>query len=118
MKAVSPRAAAFEAALADASHRLAAGDAAAAMQALERAHVVGQDDLAPHLRVHLRMLQVGLTSRDWREVRGQVLRIALVPVGHLFGRLPRGNTGGSDVSAFAPMAIPPDIEHLLDNKNS
>ena len=88
------------------------------MQALERAHVLGQNNMAPHLRVHLRTLHVGLTSRDWREVRGQVLRIALVPVGHLFGRLPRGNTGGANVSAFAPMAIPPAIERLLDNKES
>lgn len=118
MKARSPRAAAFEAALAEASRRLAAGEAAAAMQALERAHVLGQNDLGPHLRVHLRMMRVGLRSRDWREVRGQVLRTALVPVGHLFGRLPRGNTGASNVSAFAPMAILPDIERLLDDKES
>lgn len=116
MRAGSPRAVAFEAALSEASHRLAAGDGVAAMHALECAHVLGQNDLAPHLRVHLRMLHVGWTSRDWREVRGQVLRIALVPVGHLLGRLPRGNTGGSTVSAFATMAIPPDIERLLDNK--
>lgn len=116
MNATSPRAIAFEAALHEANGRLAAGEAAAAMQALERAHVLGQNDIGPHLRVHLRMLRVGLRSRDWREVRGQVLRTALVPVGHLFRRLPRGNTGASNVSAFAPMAIPPDIERLLDNK--
>jgi hypothetical protein len=51
-------------------------------------------------------------------VSGQVLRIALVPLGHLLGRLPRGNTGAANVSAFAPMAIAPDIERLLDNKES
>ncbi len=62
------------------------------------------------------MLHVGLTSRDWREVRGQVLRIALVPVGHLLGRLPRGYTGAAGVSAFAPITIAPDVERLLDNK--
>jgi|GWRWMinimDraft_2_1066010.scaffolds.fasta_scaffold21276_2 hypothetical protein len=122
MKTVSPsitrRTAAFEAALSEASRWLAAGDAAAALQSLERGHVLGQNDFGPHLRVHLRMLHVGLTSRDWREVRGQVLRIALVPLGHLLGRLPRGNTGAANVSAFAPMAIAPDIEHLLDNKES
>jgi hypothetical protein len=118
MKTVSPRAAAFEAALSQASQRLAAGDAAAAMESLERAHVLGQSDFGPHLRVHLRMLRFGFTLRDWREVRGQVLRIALVPVGHLLGRLPRGNTGAANVSAFAPMAIAPDIERLLDNKES
>lgn len=97
---------------------LAAGDAAAALQSLERAHVLGQNDFGPHLRVHLRMLHVGWRSRDWHEVRGQVLRIALVPLGHLLGRLPRGNTGAASVSAFAPMAIAPDIERLLANKES
>lgn len=118
MKPVSPRMAAFEAALADARHRHAAGDVAAALRALERAHVLGQTDFGPHLSVHLCMLRVGFTSRDWHEVRGQVMRIALVPVGHLFGRLPRGNTGRSNVSAFAPMTIPPDVARLLDNKES
>ena len=94
MKTVSPRITAFESALSEASHRLAAGNAAAALEALERAHVLGQSDFGPHLRVHLRMLHVGFTSHDWRELRGQVLRITRVPVGHLLGRLPRGNTGG------------------------
>lgn len=118
MNTVSPRIAAFEAALSEASHRLAAGDAAAALQSLERAHVLGQNEFGPHLRVHLRMLRVGFTSRNWREVRGQVLRITMVPVGHLLGRLPRGNTGAANVSAFAPMAIAPDVERLLDNKEA
>ena len=89
-----------------------------ALESLERAHVLSQSDFGPHLKVHLRMLHVGFTSHDWREVRGQVLRITLVPVGHLLGRLPRGNTGGENVSAFAPMAIAPDIERLLNNKES
>lgn len=118
MKTVSPRIAAFESALSDASHRLAAGHAAAALEALERAHVLGQNEFGSHLRVHLRMLHVGFASRDWREVRGQVLRIAMVPVGHLLGRLPRGNTGAASVSAFAPMAIAPDVERLLDKKEA
>ena len=116
MKPMSPRVAAFEAALSEAKHRLAEGDAAAALQALERAHVLGQTDLGPHLRAHLRMLHVGFRSSNWREVRGQIMRIALVPIGHLFGRLPRGNTGRSNVSAFTPMPIPPDVERLLDNQ--
>lgn len=115
MNGNSPRVAAFEAALAVAADRLAARDPAAALAALERAHVLGQADFRRHLRVHLRMLQVGIAVRDWREVRGQVVRIALVPVGHALGRLPRGNTGRSSVSAFAPMAVPEDIERLLDD---
>jgi hypothetical protein len=115
MKSMSPRVAAFEAALSEARKRLAAGDTAGAMQALERAHVLGQTDLGPHLRAHLAMLRVAFTARDWREVCGQVMRIALVPMGHLFGRLPRGNTGRSNVSAFTAMPIPPELERLLDD---
>ena len=64
MKTVSSRIAAFEAALSDASHRLATGNAVAALAALER------------------------------------------------------NTGAANVSAFTPMAIAPDIERLLDHKES
>ena len=118
MSTASPRVTAFEAALAESSLRWAAGDAAAAFATLELAHVLGQRDFGPHLKVHLRMLSIALAVRDWREVRGQVLRIALVPIGHLLARLPRGNTGAANVSAFAPMAIPPDIERLLDGKES
>lgn len=115
MSAVSLRVAVFEAALTESSLRWAAGDAAAAFAWLERAHVLGQRDFGPHLKIHLRMFSIAVALRDWREVRGQVLRIVLVPIGHLLGRLPRGNTGTAKVNAFAPMAIPPDIERLLDN---
>ncbi len=118
MKTLSPRVAAFEAALSESGQQFAAGDAAAALLSLERAHVLGQRDFGPHLGVHLRMLRVAVALRDWHEVRGQLLRIALVPFGHLLGRLPRGNTGASNVSAFAPMTIPPALERLLDNKES
>jgi len=114
----SRRIEAFKAAMAEARMRSAAGDHAGAFAALERAHVLGQNNLVPHLHVHLRMLHIGVASRDWREVRGQVLRILLVPLGHLSGRLPRGNTGGASVSAVAPMPIPGDIERLLDGRES
>ena len=43
-----------------------------------------------------------------------MMRIALVPVGHLLGRLPVGNTGGANFSAFKPMDIPPDLERLIE----
>ena len=54
---------------------------------------------------------------DRREVAGQLMLIALVPMGHLVGRLPVGNTGGSNVSAFKPMAIPPDLERLIEDRD-
>lgn len=115
MKATSRRVEAFEGAMSEASRSLAEGDAPSAFASLERAHVLGQPDLSRHLRVHLRMLRVAWAMGDMHELRGQVLRIALVPVGHLVGRLPVGNTGGANISAFKSMAIPPDLERLLEH---
>ena len=105
---------AFEAAMAEAGQHRAMGDAESAFAALERAHVLGQLEFVPHLRVHWQMLRVGWSAGEWREVTGQVMRIALVPVGHLFGRLPIGNTGRANVSAFKPMAIPPELKRLIE----
>lgn len=100
------------------AHRYtAAGDARSAFAALEQAHVLGQLNVVPHLRVHWQMLRVGWSAGDRREVTGQLIRIALVPVGHLVGRLPVGNTGGANVSAFKPMAIPPDLERLIEDRD-
>ena len=113
----SRRIEAFEAAMAEAARHRSAGDAKGAFEALERAHVLGQLDFVPHLRVHWQMLRAGWVVGDRREVAGQLMRIALVPVGHLVGRLPVGNTGGSNVSAFKPMAIPPDLERLIEDRD-
>ncbi len=33
--------------------------------------------------------------------------------GSVTGKYPVGNTGGADVSAFAPMTIPDDLQPLL-----
>lgn len=87
-----------------------AGDVDAAWRALELAHIVAQPQLGPHLRVHLRMLAYALRTRAGREVIGQIARLALAPVGWLTGRLPAGNTGRSDVSAFAAMPVPADLQ--------
>ena len=80
--------------------------------------MLGQTDFGPHLRVHLGMLRVAWLLRDGRELRGQLMRLVLTPIGHLSGRLPLGNTGASNVSAFAPMAIPPDVEVLLRDEGN
>lgn len=115
-KTGSGRIGAFEAAMSEAARHRAAGDARCAFAALERAHVLGHLDFVPHLRVHWQMLRAGWAAGDRREVLGQLMRIALVPVGHLAGRLPRGNTGGANVSAFEPMAIPPELERLIEDR--
>lgn len=84
-----------------------------AWRALERAHILSQTALAPHLKVHWRMLAFALHLRDPREVVGQLLRLALAPLGHLIGKIPLGNTGRARTSAFAPMPLPSDLAQLL-----
>jgi hypothetical protein len=65
-----------------------------------------------HVRSHVAMLGNGWTRRDLRKIAGQIPRILATPV---FSRIwvPVGNTGGADVSAFQPMAIPADLAELL-----
>ena len=86
-----------------------AGDLASAWHSLERAHIVSQPFLGPHLANHRAMLAFAVAQSDWREVRGQFVRLALAPIGAITGRIPLGNTGRSNVSAFRPMPIPYDL---------
>ena len=90
-----------------------AGDHDRAFHHLERAHILGQGRAWLHVKSHLGMLRLGWQRRDWREVPGQLLRIIAAA---LFSRLwvPAGNTGGANVSAFEPMAVPPDLQVVLD----
>jgi hypothetical protein len=113
MTAPSSRVAAFDRAVAAARSHLARAEPAASFALLERAHVLGQRDFGRHWVVHALMLRAGWALADGREVRGQLLRLALIPLGHLLCKLPLGNTGGSNVSAFAPMPVPPDLQQLL-----
>ena len=82
---------------------------------LQRAHIVAQGMFAPHLYSHWRMLTLAAKTADLREVLGQLMRLALAPLGNLTGRLPIGNTGRSDVSAFVHMDIPADLQAILNN---
>lgn len=83
-------------------------------QWLAAAHVVGQSSFQLHWRNHLAMLDFARDIGDWREVAGQAVRLALVPLGHLLGRLPAGNIGRATVSAFQPMQVPVGVQRLID----
>lgn len=84
-----------------------------AWTALEREHILGQGYFWPHIRSHIRMLGYAVETRDGREISGQVLRLLLAPLGNLTGKLPWGNTGRSNVSAFAPMLYPEDLAEFV-----
>ncbi len=90
-----------------------AGDNGVAWHALERAHIIAQPFLMPHLASHWNMLGFALRQRDGREAMGQLFRLALVPLGAMTGRLPVGNTGRARVSAFQPMPVPADLAVLI-----
>lgn len=81
---------------------------------MEEAHVLGQRYFFPHWRAHAWMLRVGMARRDMREVVGQIGRLFVTPFGQLTGRLPIGNTGGADVSAFASLPIPDHLQTILN----
>jgi arylesterase/paraoxonase len=88
-----------------------------AFRLLERAHILGQRYFTTHFITHWWMLKVGIRKTDWREIRGQILRIIAVIPGYLFGWVPKGNTGGADVSALKPMPIPDDLATPLKGYN-
>ena len=88
-------------------------DPAKAWIALERAHILSQPYLVLHLANHWEMLKLAAAERDVKEVVGQIARLALAPLGSLTGRIPVGNTGRSDVSAFKSMPIPEDLRDEL-----
>lgn len=85
------------------------GEIDVAWQHLERAHIVSQPHLGLHLASHVSMLGFAVEQRDWRETVGQIVRLALAPLGALTGRIPIGNTGRSNVSAFEAMPVPQDL---------
>ncbi|RKG72760.1 DUF3703 domain-containing protein [Corallococcus terminator] len=85
----------------------------AAWTHLERAHILSQAHVLPHLRVHGSMSAFAWRAHDWRELLGQLPRLLLAGPGSLLGRAPRGNTGGADVGIFTPMPIPEDLQRIL-----
>lgn len=104
----------FREAIAAGRAALRAGRLDEAFRCFERAHVIGQMWIAPHLLSHWEMLRVGWRRRDPREVAGQLLRLALTVPGTWLDRLPEGNTGGANVNPFRPMPVEPALRRLLE----
>ncbi len=80
---------------------------------LEAAHVIGQNRLSLHWRAHWHMLAYARRLGDRHEVRGQLARLALTPLGHLVRRLPQGNTGRASVPAFRAMVPGPAVRERI-----
>ena len=92
---------------------LARGDTDLAWDLLATTHILSQPWWWPHTRSHLDMLRLAVRTRDLREFRGQLLRLAVAGPASAIGKYPLGNTGRSNVPATLPMPLPPELAPLL-----
>jgi len=106
---------AFNAELAKGKHHFFKGDHPKAFHHFERAHVLGQFYVLPHVRSHIWMFFVGLRTGNLREIGGQLIRIPLGMIGSALGKVPKGNTGGANVKLSKTMPIPDDLAQYLNN---
>ena len=81
---------------------------------LERAHILSQRYFTRHWRTHWLMLRLAREDRNRVEVRGQIRRLAAVPLGWAGGWVPKGNTGGANVHPLKPMPVEGDLAEALE----
>jgi hypothetical protein len=105
--------AAFEAEMAAAKRQIQAGRLDRAMRHLERAHVLGQNHVMPHVRSHWAMFRIAVKRHSPADGLGQAVRIILGALGSAVGVVPTGNTGGTDISMFARLPIDDEIAVLI-----
>ena len=85
---------------------------------LERVHVLGQEQVRPHVLAHWLMLKVAVRRRDPVAAFGQAARIVLGALGSAVGSVPTGNTGGSDISMFKRMPIDPELLSIMQGRSA
>lgn len=107
---------AFDSEIAEAKRFIAAGNLGAGFAHLERAHVIGQSYIMPHVKSHWLMLQVELRRRRLAAVLGQLIRIVLGALGSAVGIVPIGNTGGTNISMFKRMPIETELQNIIDGR--
>lgn len=80
---------------------------------LERAHILGQESTYWHVKVHVLMLIWGIRNRVPQEIFGQIIRIFGASTKTAVGLVPKGNTGGANVSPLKKMPISEELELLI-----
>ncbi|MEE9407080.1 MAG: DUF3703 domain-containing protein [Polaribacter sp.] len=75
----------------------------------ENAHILGQNHLIRHTISHYWMLVYGIKSKNRKEIIGQIVRIIASLLFTLLW-VPKGNTGGSDVSSIKLMPIRKELQ--------
>lgn len=107
---------AFNSEIALAKSLIASGNLEAGFARLERAHVIGQEFVIPHITSHWLMFQVEFRRQRTSAVLGQLIRIVLGALGSAVGVVPTGNTGGTDISMFKRMPIETELQHIIDGR--
>ena len=92
------------------------GDLEAGFVHLERAHILGQTEVLPHVTVHWLMFLFELRQRRPAAVVGQAVRIVLGALGSAVGIVPIGNTGGTNISMFKRMPVAQDLQSIIDGR--
>jgi hypothetical protein len=83
----------------------------------ERAHILGQKFVITHTKSHIWMLRIGIKTKNVKEIIGQLIRIPAGMIGSFIGKVPIGNTGGSNVSLIDEIEIPPDLLEVIKGKS-
>ena len=81
---------------------------------LENAHILGQKHLFRHTISHLWMLIWGIKSKSIKEVIGQLVRILASLLFTLIW-VPKGNTGGTNISPIKPIPIRKELKKYFLN---
>lgn len=80
---------------------------------LGRAHILSQYKWFQHFYLHFLMFEYSWSRKDWKEIWPQVIRMAVTIPGHMFGKLPKGNTGWSSVGLREQLPLPKDFSNLF-----
>lgn len=80
---------------------------------LGRAHILSQHRWFHHFYVHFLMFEYSWRRKDWSEVRGQLLRMIATIPGHIFRKLPLGNTGWSNIGLMQKLPLPEEFKRLF-----
>ena len=80
---------------------------------LEAAHVLGQESTRWHVHVHIEMAKWAWRQKDWKELMGQVVRIVGAATKTFVGLVPRGNTGGTNISPFKKLPLSEEHESII-----
>ena len=100
-------------ALKEYSANLKQGKLNQAWRNLERAHVIGQAYPFEHSYVHWKMLKFGIKIKSTKEIIGQIPRLLIGGVKSFIGKIPVGNTGGSNIAPLKSLPIEQDILELF-----